>query len=217
MARTTQTKKKPQDPILLPEGRLTNNALFERDQFNEKAKPMYKIEVAISKDDEKGVDALIDKLYAYADDNGLLKKDEKFDVDGGKIISGLIDGDTIAAKRERNGKPADAYKDHWVIRASTAFNKHGNEGEGGAPVYDENAEAVEAVNQQVVYNGCYGIGAVTIKHYTDDDTGLPAFGFYLAGFQKTKDGEKFASARDMSTVFKPLGKPAGAEGGRRRR
>jgi hypothetical protein len=215
MARNTTTKKEPAEVVLLPEARLINNALFERDQFNDKAKPAYKIEVAIHKDD-KGLDAVIDKLYGFAEQNGL-KADEKLDVDGGEITSGIIDGDKIAKKRERDGKPADAYKDHWVIRASTAFNRDGVDGPGGAAVFDENAEPVLIVNQGVVYNGCYGIAAVTMKTYKDDESGLPAFGFYLAGFQKTKDGEKFASARDLSSVFKPLGKAGAPAEGRRRR
>jgi len=217
MARETK-KKEPAEIILLPEGRLINNALFERDQFDDKSALAYKAEIAISKDD-KAFDDIIDKLYAAAEAAGL-PGNEKFTDDGGDVACGIIDGDEYAKKRERLGKPADAYKNHWVIRAASKFNKDGVEGPGGIAVYDEEPKAVTIQNQGVVYNGCYGILAVTIGVYTDDGkggTGLPSTKFYLAGFQKSRDGERFAAARDMSSVFKPLGKAAAAGGGERRR
>lgn len=220
MARN-ETKKEPKEVVLLPEGRLLNNALFERDQYDEKSSLAYKFEVAIPKTDEAAVNALIDKVYAALDEAGL-DQNEKITVDGGDVACGIIDGDEYAKKRERQGKPADAYKGCWIIRAATKYNKDGVEGPGGAAVFNEAAEPVTVQNQSEVYNGCYGIGAVTIGTYVDDGkggTGLPSAKFYLAGFQKTKDGEKFAAARDMSQVFKPLGRPAagGDTGGRRRR
>jgi hypothetical protein len=217
MARETK-KKEPAELILLPEGRLINNALFERDQYDEKSTLAYKAEIAIPKDD-KAFEAIIDKLYAAAEAAGL-PGNEKFTVDGGDVACGIIDGDDYAKKRERVGKPADAYKGHWVIRAASKFNSQGVEGPGGMAVYNEEAEPVTIQNQGVVYNGCYGILAVTISVYVDDGkggTGLPSTKFYLAGFQKSRDGERFAAARDMSSVFKPLGKAAAAGGGERRR
>lgn len=217
MARETK-KKEPAEIILLPEGRLINNALFERDQYNDTSALLYKAEIAIPKDSAE-FDAVIDKLYAAAEEAGLSDK-EKFTIDGGDVACGIIDGDVYAKKRERQNKPADAYKGHWIIRAGSKFNKDGVEGPGGMAVYNEAAEAVTIQNQGQVYNGCYGILAVTINTYIDDGkdgTGLPSTKFYLAGFQKSRDGERFAAARDMSSVFKPLGKPAAAGGGERRR
>lgn len=217
MARETK-KKEPAEVILLPEGRLINNSLFERDQFDDQSKLAYSIEIAISKDD-KAFDDIIDKLYAAAEAAGL-PGNEKFTIDDGDVACGIIDGDDYAKKRERLGKPADAYKGNWVIRAKSLYNKDGVEGPGGTAVFDEEAKAVTIQNQSVVYNGCYGIAAVTIGTYVDNGkggTGLPSTKFYLAGFQKSRDGERFAAARDMSSVFKPLGVKAAAGGGERRR
>jgi hypothetical protein len=218
-----KTKKEPKELILLPEGRLLNNALFERDQYDDAAKPMYKIEVAIPKSAEKEFDDLVNRLYEEAEKNGL-PSNEKFTIDGGDAPCGIIDGDEYAKKRERQNKPADAYKDHWIIRAASLYNKDGNEGPGGMAVYDEDGKEVTIQTQSKVYNGCYGFGCVTLGTYTDDGkngSGLTAVKFYLAGFQKSKDGEKFSVGRDLSSVFKPLGRKSSGEnadaGSRRRR
>lgn len=219
----TQTKAEPAKQIALPEGRIINHSLFKRDQFNEEAKPSYKIELAFPKEGGT-LDSFMEELLAKADDTwpGLKGKDAEIDIDDGNLISGILDGDVLAARREEKGKKGDAYKGMWVIRANTQYNLHGVEGEGGVAVYDEAVELIQPAAQGNVYNGCYGIAAVTIGTYTTEDkrtkVTYKAMKCYLSAFQKTKDGEKLVSQADHSKLFKPVGRtaPAGAETGSRR-
>lgn len=209
---------KPKAPeVKLPQGRLMNNSLFVKDQFDPKATPSYKVEVAFDKNDEefsKIIEALLatngplDQLNVSAGD---------LDIDGGVIISGIKDGDVLARKREKNGKPGDGYKGKWVIRATTTFNKDGVDGPGGVTVFDEAVEPITAVNQTAIYNGCYVEVLCTLSKYTDDASGEDAIKWYLGAVQKVADGERFASAKDYSTAFKPAGRAPVAGEGRRRR
>lgn len=222
MTRNDKPKNEPKELVMLPEGRLVNNALFERDQFDAQSKPKYQVEVAIPKTD-KAFDEIINKLYEAAEAEGL-PQSEKFTIDGGRVPCGVLDGDAMAKRREAEGKPGDAYKGCWVIRASTLYNHEGREAEGGASVVNEYGEKVTLHDAGQVYNGCYGITAVRIGTYKDDGrggTGQMATKMFLAGFQKSNDGEKLASGQDVAAAFKPLkardgAAPAG-EGGRRRR
>ena len=199
--------------IALPEGRLINESLFVKDQFDEKATPRYNVEVAI--DDEAGIEALKDILFDYAIEKWGNEVEDDFN--NGNIILPLLDGDRLAKRREEKGKEGDAYKDCTVIRAHTFFNRNGDDDAGGAEVYDEQVELVEPVNKSVVYPGCYGIVGVTIADYEDSRTGNHAIMFYLAAFQKTRDGERLVTASDSSSLFKPVGKAAGGRKTRTRK
>lgn len=202
--------KKSAEIIMLPEGRLINHSLFERDQYNEKSKPCYNVELAFEDgvlDDfyEKLLDAATDKWGAGADD------DED-------LIIPIIEGDILARKREKKGKPGEAYNGMDVIRAKTIFNKHGEEGPGGIHVYAPDGESeIGIANREEVYQGCYVIAAVTINTYTDEKTGNNALSIYLTAVQKTRDGDRLISAADHSQLFKSVGKASKAEGGRRKR
>ena len=202
----------------LPEGRVINESLFTKDQFNDKSKPAYKIEVAIPKGpagkETETIGAVLDQVFEYAakvwpdaPDNELAPN-----VEGGPLISGILDGEVLARKREKAGKEGDAYKGHWIIRASTVFNRNGDDADGGAEVYDEAVEPIMPTEKGKVYSGCYGIVGVELKNYIDDSTGNYGIGFYLKAFQKTKDGERLAKSSSSSSLFKPVGRKPG-EGG----
>ena len=206
-------QKKEREIIILPEGRLINESLLERDQFNEQAKPSYKLELAF----EQGVlNDVEDKLAeAAADEWGAGAYDEYMD---NKIISPILSGNTLATRREEKGKPGEAYKGKDVIRAHTIYNKDGNEGPGGifvcGPAGAE--DVIGPMNREKLYQGCYGIAAVTIGAYIDTSSQKRALMFYLSGFQVTRDGEKLVSSRDYSKVFKPVGRVEGESTSRRR-
>lgn len=226
----SETKK--ETPVhLLPVGRLINASLFEKDQYTpERGKPgtpSYKIELAFDPKDVTGENTIEDAIIEagcekwgdgfedeYLDSIEALLKGER-----PKITGPFISGDKLAARRAEKGKPGDAYKGKLIARANTIYNKDGQDGPGGIQVWDENVKPVTIANQSIVYNGCYGQAAVTISCYVDDD-GEKAMKFYLSAFQKTADGERLASVKDTSTLFKPVAKPAGeasASTGRRRR
>ncbi len=205
---TERTEKKR---ILTPVGRLINEALFEKDQFNDEAKPYYKIEMAFPWADVEGLE---DELAAHAEGEwGAGASDDYF---AEKIISPLLDGDKLAARREEKGKPGDAYKGMAVLRAKTLWNRDGMNAPGGIQVFGPAVEEIGPANRQEVYPGCYGQAALTIDTYDDMRSGDHALTFYLSAFQKTKDGERLMSARDFSEVFKAVGRTEG-EGPARRR
>ncbi len=208
------TEKKEVDRILTPEGRLINASLFIKDQYNEEATPSYKLEMAF---ELNALNDIEDKLAAYAVERWGAGSDKLYD--DGTIISPIIDGDVLAARREEKGKPGDAYKGKLVIRAHTIWNKHGRNETGGVGVYGDDGVEMEAVQSAAIYSGCYGYGLLTINDYVETKTQKKALMFYLAGFQKTRDGEPLVSSFDFSTVFKPIGRTADAaasEGGGRR-
>lgn len=203
------------DTFVLPEGRVINHSLFTKDKFNDKSTAAYKIEIAIPEDSE-AIAELEDKLFDAADLQwGAGAGDDE------DLVLPLIDGNKLALKREKKGKEGTAYKGMVVIRASTIYNKDGLDGPGGIQVFDEDAEPVEPARQGLIYPGCYGIVGVNIGFYQTDE-GDNALKFYLAAFQKTRDGERLVKASDRSSLFKPVGreggaKAGGAEGRRRRR
>lgn len=195
--------------IPLPEGRVINCHLFEKDAYTDpktqqKGTPRYRIEMTFEPDEVIGEGTIEDDLIEAA-------LEEWPDMDENDIIdqvdykSPLLDGDKLAKRRERKGKEGDAYKGKVVIRADTAFNKHGEDGPGGVEVYDENVEEITPANRHEVYPGCYGIPVVTISNYVDND-GNPAQKFYLEAFQKTRDGDKLVTKQSAAGMFKPIGK-----------
>lgn len=208
------TKKEPAEVILLPEGRLINSSLFEKDSFEVNGKmttPKYNVELAF----EPGVlDAIENKLADAAVKEWGAGADDQYD--NGTVKSPIKNGDDMAAEREAKGKTGDAYKGKDVIRADTIWSKFGQDGPGGTTVYGPDGLEMGAPQQHDIYSGCYGQAAVTISPYINND-GKRCLKFYLSGFQKSRDGEKLVSPRDLSTVFKPVGRPAGEATQRRRR
>lgn len=208
------TEKKEVERIRLPEGRVINQSLFVRDQFNETASPTYKIELAFNPDDLRVIEealaaAAVEKWGAGADN-------EYFD---NKLGDPIIDGEVLKKRREEKGKPGDAYAGQLIIRAHTKFNKHGEDGPGGIQVFNEKVEEIEGVESREIYNGCYGMALVTIGTYVDSKTQVRSLMFYLSAFQKTRDGDPLVSAADHSNAFKPVGRDAaaGEEASQRRR
>ena len=204
--------------VVLPEGRLINESLFEKDKFNDRAVASYKVEIAF--DDSVDFEALEDAFYAAVVDEWGEGAGDKYEND--EVILPYIEGNVLAARREEKGKPGDAYKGMTVLRAHTIFNKDGNDAPGGVQVYDEDVSDVSGANRSIIYNGCYGEVGVTVGCYVDSDSGKYAVMLYLVAFQKKKDGERLVTAADHSKLFKPVGKKAGGRstgraGGRRGR
>jgi len=193
--------------ILLPEGRIINNSLFVQDQYNEQAKPSYKIELAFPK-------GTLDKFFDKCLDHAVSVWGKGADDDD--LIIPIKNGDDMAKKRIKDGKPGDAYAGMEVIRANTIYNKHGEQGPGGISVYaPDGASEIGAANQSEVYNGCYAIAAVTIGQYKDPSTGNNALTFYLSAVQKVRDGDALTSPKDHSSLFKAVGRsePANSSDG----
>lgn len=203
--------KKEVETILTPEGRLINEALFEKDKFDDKATASYKIEMAFDPDDLADVEKALGK--AAADKWGAGAEDEYFN---GDIVDPLLDGNRLAKRREEKGKAGDAYKGKVVIRAHTIFNMHGQDAPGGIAVYGPDVAEIGPAQRQEVYPGCYGQAALTIDTYIESKTDKKALMFYLSAFQKTRDGERLVTQRDYSEVFKPVGRTEG-EGKTRRK
>jgi hypothetical protein len=218
MARERGSKAaKPKAPeIKLPKGRLMNSALFVKDQYDAKSTPRYLVEVCFDKDDPE-FDKVLDAILAQDGPLDILGIAGELDIDDGEVVSGIKDGDVKARKREKDGKPGDGYKGKWIVTATTTFNKDGQDGPGGVTVFDEAVEPITAVNQQAIYNGCYVEVLCTLSKYTEEKTGNDAIKWYLGAVQKVADGERFASAKDYSTAFKPAGRAPVAGEGRRRR
>lgn len=209
----------------LPESRLINHSLFIRDVYKDpktgkEGLPRYKVEVAFDPKDVTGEgtieDAILDTVEAAW---GKSAPDDFLD---GKIASPFIEGDRLAAAREEKGKAGDAYKGKLVLRSDTAFNRNGEDADGGAAVFDEAVHPIGILEQNTsaVYQGCHGVVAVTIACYGEinargqDERGVK---LYLVAFQKTRDGEKLMSSQDHSKLFKPVGRDTGASTTRRRR
>jgi len=200
-------EEKDDNTFTLPEGRLINHSLFVKDQFNKKAVPSYKIEMAY----EAGV---LDDFYEDLLDAAVDRWGEGADKDDDLVIP-ILDGDKLARKREKKDKPGDAYKGMEILRANTQFNKHGEDDDGGICVYDLDTSEIGAGSKGKIYQGCYGHMACTIGTYENND-GDNALTLYLVAFQKSKDGEKLITPKDHSKLFKPVGRKASG-GGRRSR
>jgi len=218
-----KAEAKKEKRTILVEGRMINGSLFEKDRFDEKSTPKYKIEIAIPKSDKKQIDSICEELLGHADDTWGAGCGE-LNIDGGKIISGLLDGELLKKKREAKDKEGKAYEGMWVLRADTQFNREGQDAPGGIQVWDEDVKPIGPANQGAIWSGCYVSVALTISDYEDDRSGNHGLKFYLDAVQKIggdPEKDKLASSKDTSTLFKPVGRTAGAatsgEGGRRRR
>ncbi len=228
MARETTKETKPAKPIFkLPEGRLINHALFERDVYTPErgapGKPKYTVELVFDPKQIEGGGTIEDKLLeACLEEWGDTKKTED-DFFEGRIRIPFLNGDEHAKKRAEKGKAGDAYKGKLIIRAATEFNKDGVKGPGGIQVWSPEVEpiALELGNTGEIYQGCYGVAAVTIATGKDPDKGSMEgtryVKFYLSAFQKTRDGEKLSTGRDTSKLFEKVGRAEGGEGRRSRR
>lgn len=205
-------KRAEKKVIVFPEGRLINQSLFQKDTFDEKAVPSYKVEIAF---DREALDAVEDALAEEA----IAKWGAGADRDyfESRIISPVLDGDKLARRREEKDKPGDSYKDKDVVRAHTIFNCQGQDGPGGIQVFGPDAEEITVVRSNEVYPGCYGKMAATIGTYTESRTGEHALMFYLCAFQKTRDGEPLISARDHKSLFEATTGSKPGDGQRRRR
>jgi hypothetical protein len=221
----TTPKKEAAKVYMLPEGRLINSSLFERDAYQgatgAPGKPMYKIELRFDPAQVTGpgeIDPATGQPKGTIEDNladELAKRFGDAAADAwlndaartGLYINPLLIGDRLAANREAKGKAGDAYKGGIVIRASSGFNKDGVEGPGGLSVYGPDTSPITALEQTLIYPGCFGIAAVTISAYgpTDGSRGDKGVKFYLKAFQKTKDGPKLVTGADHSSLFKPVG------------
>lgn len=196
-------------------GRLINHSLFEKDTYkNEKgreATPSYKIELAF--DDEKDIIALENAVVAAA--VAEWGEDAEKQYDDGEIRSPILTGDELAKRREAKGKKGDAYKGKFVIRASTIYNRNGDDAPGGVYVCGPDAVEIDFANRGKVYNGAYGKAVVTPSAYLID--GEKGVTLYLAGFQLVKDGERLRG-QDPASLFKPMiGESSGEGKGRRAR
>lgn len=201
-----------------PEGRVINCSLFEKDTYTDArgnaGTPAYKVEIAFNPDDVlgEGTDGMTleDRLYDAAEEKWGEGSGELFLA--GKIRSPLLIGDKLAERREKRGKPGDAYKGKIVIRAHTFFNKHGENAPGGIAVWDQAVEVIDVVKREEVYPGCFGIVGLTIAFYVDtddEDEEKNCLMFYLSSFQKTNDGDRLMTPTDTSTLFEARGRPKG--------
>jgi len=201
MAKRVEKKTSVQQR-LLPVGRVINHSLFRKEQFNEKATPSYKIELAFDKGE---LDDFYNQCLDYANETWGAGSEDA-------VIIPIKDGDEMAAKRKKDGKPGDAYAGKDVIRANTIYNKDGDDGDGGIQVLNVDVSPIGPANASEIYLGCLGIAAVTFGNYQDQATGNNAITLYLAAFQKTADGERLVTAKDYSGLFKPVGRVPVAEG-----
>ena len=201
MAKKVEKKTSVQQR-LLPVGRVINHSLFRKEQFNEKATPSYKIELAFDKGE---LDDFYNQCLDYANETWGAGSEDA-------VIIPIKDGDEMAAKRKKDGKPGDAYAGKDVIRANTIYNKDGDDGDGGIQVLNVDVSPIGPANASEIYLGCLGIAAVTFGNYQDQATGNNAITLYLAAFQKTADGERLVTAKDYSGLFKPVGRVPVAEG-----
>lgn len=204
--------------VTSPEGRAINISVFERDIYKDErgreGDPMYKIEIAFEGEGDE-----FEAFEQAAVDAAVLKWGGKggdmYDADNFK--QPFLDGDELAARREAKGKEGDAYKGKLVLRASTKFNKEGNEAEGGIYVAGEDAQELGFAERGQIYNGCLGKVAVKFVAYDAVGDGKDGVTAYLVGFQRSGEGERLTS-NAAAGAFKPVGRSEGAAGtGRRRR
>lgn len=200
----TQDENKTNEAFTLCECRVINQSLFTKDRFNDRSTPSYKLEVAIP-DSHEFLAELEDRMCDFAD-----RKWGDGAGDDEDLVLPFIDGGKLKKKREKRGKDGSAYEGMTVLRMNTIYNKDGVDGPGGIQVFDADAEEISPSRQGEIYPGCYGIPAVTLSGYEDDD-GNNALKLYLVAFQKTADGEKLVRAADRSTMFRPVAREGGGE------
>ena len=199
--------------LTTPIGRLVNGSLFEKDAYKDErgheATPSYKIEMAF---DEVDIEALENAVVEAAIAEWGAGAEQ--DYEDGIIRSPILEGDDLAKKRQEKGKSGDAYEGKVVVRASTIYNRHGEDAPGGVYVCDENAKELDFAERGKIYNGCHGIAALAPQAYSID--GRKGVTFYLQGFQFVKDGDPLRGV-DPSSLFTATVSAASEGKGRRRR
>lgn len=223
---------KPDTTIVFPEGRLINNSVFIKDQYDANSAPLYKVEFTVDMEGPE-LDRVIDRVFDLVDQNWNLGGNFKLDIDataedlmpkakGGTGVM-IVDtfflyGDELAAKREAKGKPGEAYKGKFVVRADTKYNADGADAPGGIAVYGPDKTPITILEQGQVYNGMNCIVACNIGFWENDKTGHHAVKCYLKAMQKTGDNEKLTAPVDHSTLFeaRAVGRDQAAGAGPRR-
>lgn len=199
-----------------PVGRLINSALWEKDVYTtergQEATPKYKVELAFDETDEFA--AFEDAVVAAAID--FFGDDAEEDYNEGRVRSPILVGDDLAEEREKKGKSGDAYRGKLVIRASTIYNRNGEDAPGGVYVCGPDAKELDFAERGKVYNGCHGIASVTLNPHPGIAGGLPGVSLYLNGFQKVEDGDPLRGV-DPSTLFSPMMGEDSEKKGRRAR
>lgn len=219
----TLTRKEAAERHVLPQGRVINASLFERDIYTDpktgaQGKARYQIELAFEPKDLTGEGTIEDKIADCLAEAFGEPTADAFLNGGAGVITPILDGDKLAADRAGRGKEGDAYKGKLVVRAHNGFNKDGVAGPGGMWVYGPDTKALGATEQGQIYPGCFGCAAVTLKAWEDSRTKVKSVTFYLVAFQKTADGEKLRTGSEPSGLFKPVGgAPGTPEAGTRRR
>jgi len=213
-------KEEPVQQVSLPEGRVINESLLEKDIYTDErgreATPSYKIELTyLDEVLDEVYDLVLDTAEAKWGSEAIAKDDAGNDVLASHIRSPIRNGDEMAADREQRGKDGSAYAGMSVIRADTIFNFNGQDAPGGVQVWDEAMKKITAANRELIYRGVYGYVAVVASAYPGIGGGQDGVKFYLNGFQRTKDGEPIATGSDTSRLFKPVGRAEG-EGTRKR-
>ena len=194
----------------LPEAQVLIQHLFERDVYKDEngneGKPEYRVLMAFDPDEVTGEDTIEDHIIdtAVAEwgsdaEDAYIDRDKLNEAKG--IASPFGDGDERAAELKERGKEGpiiEAYEGKLYASAHSQFNKHGDNGPGGAFVVGEDAEEITAADPSAIYNGCWGVAAVTLKAYkSGKKRGVT---MYLVGFQKTRDGDRLMST-DNSGLF----------------
>lgn len=206
MASRTAVKQEEEKFVFTsPTGRLINESVFEKDVYvDERGKegtPQYKVEVAFDRKDVEGEgtieDVILDAIVAKW---GKSAEDEYLD---GKIKA-FLDGDKLAREREARNKPGDAYKGKLILRASTIYNKDGQDAPGGIPLYMPDLSEITFANKGEIYPGCFVQVGITVSPYVSSFTGDHAIKFYLQALQKISDGEKLITPVDRSVLFKKI-------------
>ena len=186
-----------------PEGRLINNSLFEKDAFvdakGRAATPAYKIEMAFEDESLSELEERVIEAAIAQWGDGAEKQ-----YDDGEIRSPFLSGDSLAEEREKRGKKGDAYVGKTIVRASTIYNRHGEDGPGGVAVFGPDVSEIIFSDRESIYNGCHGVAAVTISAYDGIAGGSPGVKFYLSAFQKTRDGDRLVAEKDYKKVFSPV-------------
>lgn len=186
--------------LMTPVGRLVNHAFNDKDTYvdprGHEGTPSYKCEMVFDYDDDfKDFEAELVKLAVA--EWGAEAEQQLYD----GVIHCIIDGDKYADEREQRGKKGDVYRGMMILRASTIFNRNGENADGGIYLCDADAKELDfAERSKRVYRGCYGMASVTVEPYEiKGDRGLK---LYLNGFQFVKDGERLGG--DPSSLFSPM-------------
>ncbi len=204
------------DNIKTPEGRLINNSVWEKESYEGKGTPMYKVEMAF---DPKAIEALEDAVVAVAIEEWGAGAEDKYwgdpdnDVEP-TIHSPFLEGDKLAQGRVEKGKEGGAYEGMIVIRASTIYNTDGMNAPGGIYVADADAKRLDFTERGKIYNGSFGIAVVEPKTYdVNDQKGVT---LYLQGYQFTRDGDPLRGS-NVGAMFEPMTAESETKGRKRRR